>query len=322
MIMPRVSVCIPTYNSARHLPEAVESVLRQEFEDYELIIVDNASSDETPEICSSYDDPRLRYVRYEKLVGQGGNWNRCLSQATGEYVALLHADDRYLPRFLTERVETLDQNPSVGLAFGAVTVIDEAGAEIGRKAFREEASFWPSPHFYKELLLGCVVSPVSPVVRRYCYETIGGFREDRKWGIDCEMWLRIAAKFAVSYSPVTLAGYRIHAASGTTDALATADNGPEDLLLLLDSFHEIAIRPELAQFAPLRRSALRALSLRMLCFAGYACERGNRSATRKHLHLALRVDPSLLSRPTSWALGASCLLGPTIYRGFRAIRGG
>ena len=118
--MPLISVCIPAYNTARYLPEAIESVLAQAFSDYELVICDNASTDDTPEICRRYDDPRIRYVRFEEFVGQAANWNRCLKLATGKYVVLLHADDALRPCFLKRAAEVLDNNPAVGLVHCSV----------------------------------------------------------------------------------------------------------------------------------------------------------------------------------------------------------
>ncbi len=318
--MPKVSVCIPTYNTARYLPEAIESVLAQEFTDYELIICDNASTDETPEICRAYTDPRIRYVRFEELVNQGGNWNRCVNLARGEYVALLHADDVYLPDFLSERVRALDENKEVGLAFGAVRLIDERSEEIGVQSFSEKAFVTPAPEFLKELLFGCVVSPVSPVVRRSCYEAVGSFNEKRLWGIDWEMWLRLASRFAVAYSPVVSAAYRIHGASGTTAVLMQAKNGAEDLETLQDIFREVDERPELRRFASLRRKAFHKLALRTLYAAGYNCERGNVQGAKQNLQFALQVEKSLMLRPTVWALWLSCYFGPRIYRAFRQLR--
>src|SRR5262245_53656708 len=99
-----VSVCIPTYNTARYLPTAVESVLAQEYRNYELVICDDGSTDNTPELCKQYDDPRVRYVRTPGKSGQGGIFNRCLEEARGELVTLLHADDYFLPGFLEDRV--------------------------------------------------------------------------------------------------------------------------------------------------------------------------------------------------------------------------
>jgi glycosyltransferase involved in cell wall biosynthesis len=321
MANPKVSVCIPTYNSARYLPTAIESVLAQEFTDYELIICDNASTDETQELCRSYPDPRIRYVRFDELVGQGGNWNRCLRMASGEYVALLHADDQYLPQFLTERVRTLDQNAEVGLAFGAVFLMDGGGARVGDQIFRNDAFVSPAPQFYGELLFGCAINPVSPMVRRVCYQAVEPFRENRTWGIDWEMWMRLSARYAVAYSPDPLAVYRIHDKSGTAEVLATATNGREDLELIHDALLQIERDPALARFAPLRRSVLRTQALRTLCNAGYTCTRGNSPATRQHLRLALQVEPALRTRPTTWALWLSCYLGPWVYRSFQSLRG-
>src|SRR5882724_6948180 len=107
--MPRVSVCIPTYNSARYLRKAIESVLEQGFGDYELVICDNASTDETPELCRHYEDSRIRYVRFNDLTNQAGNFNRCLAG------------------FLADRVKRLNEHPETGFVFGAVKVVDSDG---------------------------------------------------------------------------------------------------------------------------------------------------------------------------------------------------
>jgi len=318
--MPKVSVCIPTYNTARYLPEAIESVLAQEFGDYELVICDNASTDETPELCKKYDDPRIRYVRYEQLVNQGGNWNRCLHLARGEYVALLHSDDKYLPGFLEQRVKALDENPEVGLVFGAVRLIDTEGAEIGTQTLGEKPFIANASEFLSELLFGCVINPVSPMVRRSCYEAVGRFNEERLWGIDWEMWLRLSARFGVMYSPAVTAAYRMHGTSGTSVGLLEAKNGAEDLQVLESTFREIDERPELARFGALRRKAYRKLALRTLYAAGYNCEHGNVTGVKQNLRFVIRTDWSLVSRPSVWALWLSCYLGSWVYRAFRQIR--
>ena len=318
--VPKVSVCIPTYNTARYLPAAIESVLAQTFQDYELVVCDNASTDQTPELCRRYDDPRLRYVRYEELVNQGGNWNRCVSLARGEYIALLHADDQYLPRFLEHRLEVLDRNPEVGLAFGAVSLIDSEGGETGQQIFRGEECVTKAGDFYPELLLGCVISPVSPVVRRKCYEAVGRFNEDRLWGIDWEMWLRLAARYGVAYSPAIDASYRIHGSSGSSTGLLAAKNGREDLAVLTEALRSIDERPELRRFSHLKRPARRKLGLRTLYAAGYNCELGNLSAVRQNLEAVVKTDWTLALRPTVWILFVSSLLGPGLYRRFRKVR--
>jgi len=113
--LPKVSVCIPTYNCGNFLSHAIDSVLNQTFTDYELIICDNASIDDTEEIVKSYSDRRIRYFRNPTNLGMVGNWNRCIEKSTGKHVYILHADDLMLPENLDEKVRILDSNHSVGL---------------------------------------------------------------------------------------------------------------------------------------------------------------------------------------------------------------
>jgi glycosyltransferase involved in cell wall biosynthesis len=319
--MPKVSVCIPTYNTARYLGEAIESVLAQTFTDYELIVSDNASTDATPEICSRYQDhPAFRCVRYEELVGQGGNWNRCLSHARGEYVALLHSDDRYLPDFLERRVRVLERYPGVGLAFGAVRLIDPHGAPAGEQVFAPESFVNPEPEFLKDVLMGCVINPVSPMVRRRCYEEVGTFREDRLWGIDWDMWLRLAARYGVAYACEISAEYRIHGGSGTASGIAQAKNGREELEVLEAALAAIDRAPELRRFARYRRAAYRRLALRTLYVAGCCAEQGNVAGVKANLYWTLRIDPTLASRPSVWAMALSSCLGSSAVKAVHRAR--
>jgi glycosyltransferase involved in cell wall biosynthesis len=319
--MPKISVCIPTYNSARYLPEAIESVLEQDFDDYELIICDNASTDNTTEICRSYTDSRIRYVRFEKLVTQGGNWNRCIALAQGQYVALLHADDKYLPGFLKERSRLLEENPEIGLAFGAVQIIDSDGRPISEQRRYDEAFIAPPPEFAKELLLsGCVISPVSPMVRRDCYKAVGPFNERRLWAVDWEMWFRIAAHYGVAYSPKINACYRVHNASGTSVVLLEARNGAEQLEAVLSALNYIEGQPELAHLARLRPAVLRRLAVSTFWAASYNLEQNNIPGVWRNLYYAAKADKWILSRPTFWALLASCCFGPKAYRAYSWVR--
>ena len=89
----KVTVAIPTYNRAHYLPEAIESVLAQTFQDFELLILDNASTDNTPELVKSFKDERIRYVRNQTNIGMFGNCNKALELARGEYVIIFHDDD-------------------------------------------------------------------------------------------------------------------------------------------------------------------------------------------------------------------------------------
>lgn len=318
---PRISVCIPTYNSARFLDAAIESALRQRYEDFELIVCDNASTDETPALCARHSDSRLRYHRFETLVNQGGNWNRCVSLAQGDYVALLHADDEYLPDFVAARVEVLDRHPEVGLAFGAVEVIDEQGRVTGAQSFADHDIVAAAPEFYGELLMGCVISPASPVVRRSCYASVGPFDERRLWAIDWDMWLRLAASYGVAYSPRPLSRYRVHGASGSTTGFAGTRYAREDRAVLRMALDRLERDPGLEPLRALRERALHASARRALYAAGINCEAGRRQAALANVLLALKDRPQLVFKPTVWALLVSTVVGGWAYRIFRRYRG-
>jgi glycosyltransferase involved in cell wall biosynthesis len=132
--VPRVSVGIPVYNGERYLQTAIESVLAQNYQDFELIISDNASTDRTPEICSAFAkcDSRIRYFRNETNIGAIPNFNNVFTLARGELFKWLSCDDACYPNFLSRAVEVLDGSAqSVALVYTSCEVIDEAGESQG-----------------------------------------------------------------------------------------------------------------------------------------------------------------------------------------------
>ncbi len=113
---PKVTVFIPTYNYGIYLDEAIQSILAQTFTDFELIIVDNCSTDNTEELVKKYlGDPRVTYYKNETNVGLVGNWNKCLDYARGEYLKMLCADDKLHPQLLEKFVAIMDQYPEVAI---------------------------------------------------------------------------------------------------------------------------------------------------------------------------------------------------------------
>lgn len=126
---PRVSIGMPVYNGEAFLKEAIDSILAQTFEDFELIISDNASTDGTQEICEAYAaaDRRIRYYRNERNIGGARNFNRVFELATGEYFKWAAHDDICAPEFLKRCVDVLEQNPSVVLCYAKIKHVDEHG---------------------------------------------------------------------------------------------------------------------------------------------------------------------------------------------------
>ena len=115
--MPEVSICMPVFNGARFLREAIESVLAQDWEDFELIIVDDVSTDNSPDIASSFNDPRLHFYRNEVTAGIPENWNVALSKVTGRYVKFLFQDDILYPDCISTMVAALKRHETAGFVF-------------------------------------------------------------------------------------------------------------------------------------------------------------------------------------------------------------
>ncbi|MES2467135.1 MAG: glycosyltransferase family 2 protein [Verrucomicrobiota bacterium] len=115
MNSPKISVCIATYNYGRYLRDCMDSILNQSFKDFELIICDNASSDDTKQVVSSYSDVRIRYFCQDSNIGPQRNFNTAIGMAKGEYIKLMCADDVMLEKVLEDQAGTLDRASNVGM---------------------------------------------------------------------------------------------------------------------------------------------------------------------------------------------------------------
>ncbi len=167
--MSRLSIGLPVYNGERYLAKAIGSLLDQTYDNFELIISDNASTDRTPEICRVFaeTDTRVRYLRNDTNLGAARNYNRTLEAATGEYFKWAAHDDLCHPYFLARCVELLDAEPGTVLVHSASCGIDEDGQIIGRYA--QERSFdqaRPSQRFAEVILRPHVCIAVFGVMRR------------------------------------------------------------------------------------------------------------------------------------------------------------
>lgn len=131
-MMYRVTLAMPVYNGARYIAVAIRSILDQDFKDFELIITDNTSTDETEAICREFAarDSRIRYVRNERNLGVGPNHNLAVVLARGEYLKWCACDDYMSPNYVGACVDTLDRNPDAVLAFGTTQHIDEEGRPL------------------------------------------------------------------------------------------------------------------------------------------------------------------------------------------------
>ena len=204
--MPKVSVVIPAYNTMKYLPATLESVLQQTFADFEVLMINDGSSDGIVAWVNELTDPRVRLIS-QPNQGLPGARNTGILNAQGEYVAFLDADDLWEPTKLEKQVRCLDEQPEVGVVYTWSLLVDEQGQSIGRiHAGQGEGNLW------KQLLLGedPIANGSAAMVRRCCFDTVGLFDTSLKSAEDLDMWLRIAAHypFAGIKEPLTL--YRQH----------------------------------------------------------------------------------------------------------------
>jgi hypothetical protein len=189
---PTFSVVIPAYNAADTLEEAIDSVLAQTRPDFEVIVVDDGSTDDTAAIAAGYADPRVR-VYSQQNAGPSAARNRGIAQAVGEYVSSLDSDDLWLPDYLAEMGRALEENTRADFAYTRAWILDASDRfrTVATGAWhRPSTSMLPRDQFVAELLQECFVN--APTIRRTALEQVGGYDERISHGEDWELWLRLA----------------------------------------------------------------------------------------------------------------------------------
>jgi len=191
--MPKVSVIIPTYNRLPMLKEAVDSVLSQDFEDFELIVVDDGSNDGTGEEIKKYGG-RIRLLQYSENQGVSAARNRGILHARGKYVAFLDSDDLWVKGKLRVQVSFLDDNPQYPLCYTDEIWI-RRGKRVNPKVKHAKYSGW----IFEKCLPLCIISPSSAVMRKTLFLRVGLFDEALPVCEDYDFWLRVLARFPIFF---------------------------------------------------------------------------------------------------------------------------
>ncbi|MGA2736241.1 MAG: glycosyltransferase [Bryobacteraceae bacterium] len=214
---PRASVVVPSYNAAAYLPYAIDSVLAQTSPNWEIVIVDDGSIDDTRVVVDSYRSKlqnRLQYV-YQPNQGVSAARNSGIRAARGEFIALLDADDVWLPQRLQRSIEALDADPAVGLVHARVARIDTRGSVTGQlKVEPKYLSGSIARHIYTR---HAHVICTTVMFRKSCLETAGWFDEAMQTTEDRDLWFRIALRYKIAYIDEVLAYYRISPTSTTAN---------------------------------------------------------------------------------------------------------
>lgn len=211
---PKVSVCIPTYNHGHFIHDAISSVLAQTWSDFELLVIDNCSTDNTRELVAGYAerDGRIRYVCNEANVGPRENLNRCLRHAVGDYVKILCADDLLEPDCLERMARVLDENPRVSLVACGRILVDEALNYLKDEAYSSGYAVWPGAEAITRCLYfgNYIGEPAAVLFRRR--DALRGFNTEYAQLIDLEMWFHLLEQGDFAAIPEGLCRLRQHAA--------------------------------------------------------------------------------------------------------------
>lgn len=268
---PLVSICMPAYNASKWIGEAIESALAQTWDNFELVIADDASSDATVAIARSYSDPRIRIETGPRNIGGPQNSNAAVRLSTGTYVKFLHADDTLAPECVEEMVGLALENERTGLVFAQreILVEDEDDLDWSQTYSKLHERFSHlqrsnEGHVLFTQLLDAGVEenwigePSAVMVSRRCLEKTGLFNPHLHQIGDLELWLRILLRHRVGFVDRPLCVYRRHRQSSTAANRRAGRDWLDRLWLLEGLLREDALGPEEREtIERLRRAALR-----------------------------------------------------------------
>ena len=211
---PTVSVVIPSYNHEKYVEETIKSILNQTFQDFEIIITDDGSSDNTVEVIKKFSDQRIKLFVFEENKGACKALNNCIINSKGKYIAYVSSDDAWEPYKLEKQVKFLDENPQIAAVFTKVKIMDENGYPFTDKSHPYYSVFdkrnrssaeWLRRFFFKG---NCLCHP-SALIRREIYDEVGFYNENMANYPDLDMWVRICLKYNIFILDEKLTKFRV-----------------------------------------------------------------------------------------------------------------
>jgi len=305
--VPRVSVILPTYNRAHTVQEAVDSILGQTYQDFEAIVVDDASTDDTDAVLAGYGD-RVKVIRRATNGGAGTARNDGIKASTGELIAFLDSDDCYLPRRLESAVEALDAHPEYGAVYGNMVCVDVQGSRPDR-LWITGARCGHSGWIFDAVLEHGLMTTQTTTVRRSILDRVGLFDESLRSVEDLDLWWRIARHAQVGYMGETVAVYRILPGSTSRLGARSSEYWVRLSRKAIDTYTDLTPRQ--------RRVVMRRLCWDLRVHALHLGAAGRhqeaRAACREAINLALENR--------LWALGLRATIASMLgYRGRHCVR--
>lgn len=289
--MDLVSILMPNYNYAQYIEKAIESALNQTYENIELIIVDDASTDRSLELAQPYADrdERVRLFRNERNLGSVGNHNRTVELSRGRYIVVLSSDDYIAPTFVEECMNKLKEYPTAGMAACAMYVADEKGNVTQPANYYGSSFICKGIYQCKVFLMSNTFVPSQVLFRRECIEDprVGGaFSEAAGPFIDTDLWYRICLYYDFLYFDRRLCYYRVH--MGSDSRSFENLRGVMHYYLLRQRFITLARGNEyLLQYGD---EAMRRTPLNCIRTIRVLIEKGEFRSAKRYLRLAEALD--------------------------------
>jgi glycosyltransferase involved in cell wall biosynthesis len=318
-VKPKISIVMPVLNGQRFIGEAIESILAQTYGCYELLVIDDGSTDATPQTVQSFAGKLdLKYIRHDKPHGIAPSMNDGVRNATGDMIAFLDHDDTWFPEFLETQVNYLAEHPDVAMVHSDFQTIDVNGAVIEESVATCRNRKRPSGQVFRELFLDSFIVSNSVLIRRECFTRLGMFDESLRWG-DYHMWMRIARHYRVDYVPKVLTKYRQHPTQSTRTAPKDRSELEPVGLAAIQKILELypQVRREVGEKAVRKRMATLYFDMAYTWFS-----KGSPSAARFCTAKAIRLWPA---NARYYVLYAASLLRPShamaVRNGWRSVRG-
>lgn len=228
----KVTIAIPTYNRSQLLKTSLESALAQDYPDFQVLVLDNASSDDTEAVVRSFADERITYVRNETNIGLFGNWQRVIEINSSPYLSFLPDDDTLLPNFISESVLALDSHPHAGLSVGQAELIDANGSRVdvtGTESDDLPEGLVVGLDFIHEIVDGrkWILRACAVMFRARAFAVVGRYDTPHsKYLLDLNIYLRIAAQFDLFFIAKELAQVRYHVEQDSQVNFRSGGTGP------------------------------------------------------------------------------------------------
>ncbi len=243
-----VSFVVPCYKLAHLLPACVNSILAQTYQNFEILIMDNCSPDNTPEVAASFNDPRIKHIRNESNLGHVRNFNKGIAMAHGKYVWLVSPDDWLRsPETLARYVDVMERNPQVGYIFCRCIEV-QGTKEVGIAGWTdcgEKDQIWEGSSFLLRRLIheDCIVLSAA-MVRKECYDKFGLFSLEMPHANDWYLWCLLALHYQVAYLSAPMVFVRMH-----EESLTSAFNQGGNALCVIDELTVLWRAARLAELA-------------------------------------------------------------------------